>query len=123
MARLIINPLSNYEMVKSNEISGSRFLMSVLPILLILCLPAPQTITSAYVMLLQAYTTHEYESFWCVVVGAAAVAAAAAHTSFLLLTGVREKEIMSLFQSVSQALNAFGFFLKLYWATLRSGTN
>lgn len=109
MARLIINPLSNYEMVKSNEIFGSRFLMSVLPILLILCIPAPQTITSAYVMPLQAYTTHEYESFWCVVVDAAAVAAAA-HTSFLLLTGVREKEIMSLFQSVSQALNAFGFF-------------
>lgn len=84
--------------------------MSVLPILLILCLPVPQTITSAYVMLLQPYTTHEYESFfffWELCVFAAAVAA---HTSFLLLTGVQEKEIMGLFQSASQAVNAFGFF-------------
>lgn len=38
MARLIINPLSNYEMVKTNEISATRFLMSVLPIPLTLCL-------------------------------------------------------------------------------------
>lgn len=36
-------------------------------------------------------------------------AAVAAHTSFLLLTGVQEKEIMSLFQSASQAVNAFAF--------------
>lgn len=40
MARLIINPLSNYEMVKSNEISATRFLMSVLPIPHTLCLRA-----------------------------------------------------------------------------------
>lgn len=51
-------------MVKSNEISASRFLMSILPILLILYLPAPQTMTSAYVTLLQAYTTHEYEGLF-----------------------------------------------------------
>lgn len=43
----------------------------------------------------------------CLCVVAAAVAAA--HTLFLLFTGVQEKEIMSLFQSASQAVNAFGF--------------
>lgn len=37
------------------------------------------------------------------------VDAAAAHSRCVLLTGVRKKEIMSLFQSASQAVNAFGF--------------
>lgn len=97
MARLIINPLSNYEMVKSNEISATRFLMSTLPIPLILCLFAPQMITSAYVMLLQAYTTHEYETFFVW------------HTLFLPLTDVQENEIMRLFPSASRGVNAFGF--------------
>lgn len=38
MAWLIINPLPNYEMAKTNEISATRFLMSILPIPLTLCL-------------------------------------------------------------------------------------
>lgn len=38
MVWLIINPLSNYEMVKTNEISATRLLMSALPIPLTLCL-------------------------------------------------------------------------------------
>lgn len=38
MAWLIINPLPNYEMAKTNEISATRFLMSILPIPLTPCL-------------------------------------------------------------------------------------
>lgn len=52
MARLIINPLSNYEMVKTNETCAAGFLMSrfLLP---------ESLIASARVVFLEAHGGHE----------------------------------------------------------------
>lgn len=52
MARLIINPLSNYEMVKINETCAGGFLMSRFPL--------PESlIASALVVFLEAHGDHE----------------------------------------------------------------
>lgn len=52
MERLIINPLSNYEMVKTNETCAAGFLMSRFPL--------PESlIASARVMFLEAHADHE----------------------------------------------------------------
>lgn len=52
MARLIINPLSNYEMVKTNETCAASFLMSRFPL--------PESlIASARVVFLEAHRDHE----------------------------------------------------------------
>lgn len=52
MERLIINPLSNYEMVKTNETCAGGFLMSRFPL--------PESlIASARVVFLEAHGHHE----------------------------------------------------------------
>lgn len=56
MARLIINPLSNYEMVKTNETCAASFLMSRFPY--------PESlIASARVVFLEAHGDHEMFQF------------------------------------------------------------
>lgn len=56
MARLIINPLSNYEMVKTNETCAGSFLMSTFPL--------PESlILSARLVFLEAHRAHETVSF------------------------------------------------------------